>query len=176
MESRSYNWRAVAIAERLSTRLDEILTAVPPIKAPAAYWLNSDCGPSYCWDCARVARGREFDLGPILFPGSRYRRDDWDEAFYDGIDGGFDTTSDSAQACDTCGATLSYILTDDGVANELGYYLDQPLAVLRAEDSYALDRLTLNIYAESPRHMLVAAAAVINQAWRLMRAPDRVAQ
>lgn len=156
------------IADRINERLTAICEAVPPIQPGAAYWLDSDAGPSYCHGCAIIARGREFELGPLLQVPDWYCRDDWQQAYFDGIDGGFDTHSDSTQACGICGKTLSYILTDDGVEQETNYYREAPLITVRDEDSYALDRLALNIWAGSPRTMLLGVAVAINQAWRLL--------
>lgn len=79
-----------------------------------------------------------------------------------------DTTSDSAAACDICRCTLSYILTDYGVQDEIQYWRESQLVAVRDEDSYALDRLCLNVYERSPRAMLLGAAIAVNQAWRLV--------
>jgi hypothetical protein len=60
------------------------------------------------------ARGAEFDLGVPLTP-HRWHRTDLENAFWEGIGGTIDGNSDNTEACDTCGKTLSYILTDYGV-------------------------------------------------------------
>lgn len=161
--------RAALVSKRIDDRRYAVLEAVPPIQPPAAHWLDSDAGPSYCWRCAHIARGKEFDLGTPIDPPPSYQRDEWMDAFYEGIDGGFDTTSESTAACDICRCTLSYILTDSGVEEELGYWREQPLMLVRDEDSYALDRLCLNIYKGSPRAILLGAAIAVNQAYRLIQ-------
>lgn len=159
--------RKELLAERMRQRLWEIQKAVPPIDPPAVHWLNGDSCNSYCWECAVKARGEEFDLGVPLTP-RRWHRTDLEDAFYDGIDGGFDGESDTTEACDTCGRTLSYILTDYGVDEEIAYYLESPLTAVRDEDSYAIDRLALNVWHGSKTPQLLGACAVINQAWRIV--------
>ena len=160
--------RAKLIANRIHKRLWAIVDAMPPIEPNPMYWLDSDCGPSYCRQCVIMARGKEFELGPPLSDRPSYCRTDMEDAFFDGIDGGFDTTNDSTGACDTCGVTLSYILTDYGVEQEVDYYREAPLCVLRGEDTYALDRLALNIWHGSPKGMLLGVSVAINQAFRLL--------
>lgn len=159
--------RAELIVRRMEERLHVIMDRVSRIKPECAYWLDSDAGPSYCRKCVILARGREFELGPPLVDEEWYFRDDLMDAFYSGIDGGFDTTSDSTQACNTCGKTLSYILSDYGVEQEIEYYREAPLCQVRDEDSYALDRLTLNIWPGEKRHMILGVAMAVNQAYRL---------
>jgi len=163
--------RAELIVDRINDRLDAIHKAVPPIRPPAAFWLDSDAGPSYCRKCAVIARGREFELGPLLVDGLTYDRSEWEDLFFEGIDGGFDTTSDSAAACDICGRTLSYILTDYGVESEIAYYREAPLCAVRDEDTYALDRLCLNVYEGSTRSQILGAAIAVNQAFRILSHP-----
>lgn len=160
--------RAKLIYRRMDERLSFIMEQVPPIEPGAAYWLDSDAGPSYCRKCVVLARGREFELGPPLVDEAFYHRDELQDAFYEGIDGGFDTTSDSTQACETCGKTLSYILTDEGVQQEVDYYREAPLIAVRDEDSYALERLALNIWEGAEPRMILGVAIAVNQAWRLL--------
>ena len=164
MESRSA-W----IAARIDERLAIIRAAVPPLNPPAAFWLDSDAGPSYCRRCVRIARGQEFDLGVPLEDVPFYRRDEWEDAFWEGIDGGFDTESDTTLACDICGQTLSYILADYGVDSEVAYYREAPLVAVRDEDSYALDRLALNIWEGAPRRRILGVSIAVNQAYRLVQ-------
>lgn len=159
--------RNVALADRIRERVWAICKAVPPIEPPAQHWLDSDAGASYCHPCAIKARAEEFGFGPPLQPDWWRRETKLEQAFWDGIDGGFDTESDVTEACETCGKTLSYILTDYGVEEELSYYLESPLVSVRDEDAYALDRLTLNIFSGSPRKRLLDAAIVVNHAWRI---------
>lgn len=160
--------REELIVRRMEGRLAALYDVIPPLRPDAAYWLNSDGGPSYCSRCVRIARGKEFDLGAPLEEVPYHRRDEWEDAFYEGIDGGFDTTSDSAQACEICGCTLSYILTDYGVEEEVGYYREAPLCELRDEDSYALNRLALNIWPGAPRHQILGVSMAVGQAYRLL--------
>jgi hypothetical protein len=160
--------RAALIVDRMEARLAAICEAYPPIRPGAQHWLDSDCGPSYCRKCVIAARGKEFELGPPLVDEPSYHRGEWRDAFYDGIDGGYDTTSDSTAACDTCGETLSYILTEEGVDQEVDYYREAPLVALRDQDSYALDRLALNVWAGSSRHQILGVALAVNQGFRLL--------
>jgi hypothetical protein len=110
---------------------------VPPIKPDYVHWLESDCGTSYCGDCGEGARGAEFDLGVPLTP-HRWHRTDLENAFWEGIGGTIDGNSDNTEACDTCGKTLSYILTDYGVEQELDHYRAHPLTNVRGEDPMLL--------------------------------------
>jgi hypothetical protein len=162
--------RSALIVERMEQRLEAIHIAVPPLQPGPSYWLDSDGGPSYCRACVIKARGKEFELGAPLEDSNWSDRDELEDAFHAGIDGGFDTTSDSTEACETCRKTLSYILTDYGVEEEIGYYREAPLIEVRDEDSYALDRLALNIYPGSPRQMILGVCIAVNQAFRLTSA------
>ena len=151
-------------------RCPSLCEAVPPIDPPPQYWLESDAGPSYCRDCAIVARGWEFELGPLLTTPRWYERDEWADAYWEGIDGGRDIESECAESCDRCGCTLSYILTDYGVEAEAYYHRECPLVTIRDEDSYALDRLALNVFGGMNRAHLLAVAIAVNQAYRLLPA------
>lgn len=160
--------RAELVYKRAAERLDAVLCTVPPIQPGAQYWLDSDCSPSYCRRCVVFARGEEFEFGPPLSDRPFYLRTDLERLFYEGIDGGFDTESDSTSACELCRETLSYILTDYGVQSEFEYYRESPLCEVRDEDSYALDRLALNIWEGAEPGMILSLAVVVNQAWRLI--------
>lgn len=162
--------RPTLVWRRAEERLAAILETVPPIEPGPQFWLDSDAGPSYCRPCAIIARGREFEFGPPLEDKPFYRRTDVEDAFFGGIDGGFDTTSYSTAACAVCGKTLSYILTDEGVRQEIDYYRETPLCALRDEDSYALDRLALNLWEGAARDMILGVTVAVNQAWRLLSA------
>ena len=157
--------RKTLIAARIHERVMAIRKAVPPIEPPAIYWLSSDASESYCWDCAIIARGREFELGPLLTP-SEWIRSEWENVHFEGIDGGFDLESESTEACAICGRTLSYILTDYGLEAELSYHADLPIGDIRDEDSYALDRLALNVFGGMKRANLLGVAIVVNRAFR----------
>lgn len=172
--------RRELIVRRLEARLEQIQRSVPPIKPGAAHWLVNDAGPSYCAVCVRKARAAEMGL---VEPPTKPNKFTWNyteederavellDEFEDGIDGGFDTHSDSTQACETCGCTLSYILTDYGVESEIDYYCEAPLCQVRDEDVYALDRLTLNIWAGSSSAQILGASIAVSQAWRLLEKP-----
>ncbi|NIJ37884.1 hypothetical protein FHR22_002587 [Sphingopyxis panaciterrae] len=112
---------------------------------PSQHWLESDAGTSYCWDCAVVARGREFELGPLLTISPWYSRNDWQEAFFAGIDGGdwYSAIEDGTKRCDRCGCTLHYWLTDYGLDEEIAYWRDVDFADASdtQETAYAIDRL-----------------------------------
>lgn len=153
------------IATRIRERVWEICKAVPPIEPPAVYWLIRDASCSYCRECVIIARGREFELGPLLTP-SEWIRSEWENVFFEGIDGGFDLESESTEACEICGRTLSYILTDYGLEAELSYHADLPIGDIRDEDSYALDRLALNVFGGMKRTNLLGVAIVVNRAFR----------
>lgn len=163
--------RATLIAERTSARAAEICAAIPPIKPGPQYWLTSDAGPDYCRPCVIVARGHEFELGPLLVePDYWWDRDDWHEAYFEGIEGGRDIESDNAAHCSRCGENLSYILTDYGAEQEASYWLDAPLIQITPADSYDLERLTLNVFDGMARRRLLTIAAAVGQAYRLFQA------
>lgn len=173
------NIREALIVERMESRLRVVCKLVPPIRPGAAHWLNSDASESYCAECVRTARAAEMGLAAAPEKPNKYTWDYTEEdqkavdllhEFDDGIDGGFVTNSDSTEQCETCGCTLSYILTECGVRDEINYYREAPLCVVRDEDSYALVRLALNIWAGSPRHMVLGVAIAVNQAWRIIMA------
>lgn len=162
--------RAGLIVDRTRARVDEICRAIPPSKPGPQYWLESDAGPDYCRPCVIVARGWEFELGPLLVePDHWYQRDDWHDAYFEGIDGGRDIESDNAAHCSRCGTGLSYILTDYGAETEATYWLEAPLVEIGPDDSYDLDRLTLNLFEGMQRRRLLAIAAAVGQAWRLFK-------
>lgn len=127
--------RAELIVRRMESRLQDVCAAVPPICPPPQFWLDSDAGPSYCRECAEAARAAEMGLErwpekPDKFTWDYSAEDqaaaDLIDVLKEGIDGGFDTISDSTAACKTCGRTLSYILTDEGVESEVEYYRECP--------------------------------------------------
>lgn len=170
MTHHTFQSRAELVFHRLEQRLSAIQAAVPPIRPPATHWLDSESSTDYCWDCAVKARAEEFGLGvPVLDRVRWWGATDLERAFYEGIDGGFDGMSDSTVACETCGKTLSYILTDEGARYEFDYYAGSPLTDVRDEDSYALDRLCLNVWEGSPRADLLGACVAVNQAYRIIR-------
>lgn len=145
--------------------------AHPPISPENTCWLDSDCTHSYCWDCAVKARADEFGLGMPIGKADRYSlswRTDLEEAFYAGIDGLPDVHSDIPESCHSCGETLNHILTDYGVENEIDYFLKFPLTELTPESSYAIDRLSLNIWKGTDRKALIAVFSILKTAVRLI--------
>lgn len=159
------------IVERTRERANEISKAIPWETPGPQYWLMSDAGEDYCHPCVMVARGREFELGPLIAEGEHwYQRDDWQDAFLDGIDGGRDIESDNACHCARCGVILSYILTDYGAENEAICWLDSPVASIGPVDAYELDRLTLNLFDGMARRRLLVIAAAVGQTYRTFKA------
>lgn len=160
--------RAELVWKRAEQRLADLELAYPSIRPPAAFWLVSDAGPSYCRPCAVKARAKELKLDKPPQDGPSYRRSDKGDEFFEGIDGGFDTNSEHAEHCDTCGDTLSYILTDYGVDAELDYIAEAPITELNGETSYSLDRIALNIWPGANRKRLLGVSAAIASVWRLL--------
>ncbi|GEM_PF-1837195 len=163
--------RAELVAHRLRERMWEICEAFP-YDAPNCYWLESDCGDSYCREHAIEARAEEFGFGPLLRDPDWYRRNEMDDAFFEGISAGRDGESDNCETCSTCGKTLSYVLTDYGARSELDHFLEHPPAVLSGEISYEMNRASLNIWSGSTRRQLLDTARMVNAAWRIS-APAR---
>jgi hypothetical protein len=161
--------RVALIAERAQARLAEVCAKVPPLDPGPCYWMHEDATESFCRKHAIQAWGRRFDLGPPLVDADWYRRDEWEQAFYEGIGASSDSESDHPEACARCGETLSYVLTDSGVRDEIQYYREAQLVAVRDEDTYALDRLSLNVWPGAPRWMVVGVALAINQAWRIVQ-------
>lgn len=150
-------------------RLERLLyEAVPPIDPGHQFWLTSDCSDSYCYDCVDIARGKEFELGRPL---ARY--DAWashtpyEQRFYEGIDGGFQTSGDdSPRACAICRCTLDYTLTDYGGKEELAYYAENPgFLTVGPEDSYAISQICLNLtWSGAPDEQVDAATKIVEDA------------
>jgi hypothetical protein len=121
-----------------------VCSAAPWLDPPAQYWLESDCSASYCRKCAIAARGREFELGPLLVDSDWHQRDDWEDAFSAGISGyahGCPSESDITETCATCGVTLAYWLTDYGIKQELDHWADAEMSGDWSEIAYNIDRL-----------------------------------
>lgn len=138
--------RAVAQLYRVSR---EIMAMVPPIDPPPQYWLDSDATFSYCYPCARKARATELGLAEPPAERDWFERSEADEEFEDGIDGGawYSGESDSTVACQTCGETLRYSLTDYGALSEIDHFLEFPVSQQRGidgETTYALDRMFMH--------------------------------
>lgn len=128
---------------------------------PSQHWLDSDHGTSYCWDCAVIARGHEFELGPVIAPTPFYMRDEWQDLFYAGIDGGdwYSAVEDCRPACARCGCTLHHWLTDEGIADEIAFYEgeEKPWYGDPREHAYAIDRL-FEVYSDEKKASVTAIA------------------
>lgn len=121
-----------------------VTDAVPELDPPPQYWLESECSPSYCRACAIIARGKEFELGPLLVDPDWHRRTAWDEAYFDGISSYSYRCAgegDNVAACYTCGVTLDYWLTDYGIKSELDHWSEAEMSGDLSEIAYNLDRL-----------------------------------
>lgn len=154
--------------EHLAALEERLYEAVPPIHPGYQWWLLSDASYSYCYDCVDTARGWEFELGrPLRAPLPFEHTDDYVDAFYAGIDGGFQTTGDErTRACHICGRTLDYTLTDYGVDDELVYYAENPgFTTVGPEETYAISRICMNLtWGGAPADKVEAAIAIVEQA------------
>lgn len=164
--------RVNAVVARARARVDEICAAVPISNPGMQYWLMSDAGPDYCRACVMVARGKEFELGPLIIESEyQFYRNDWEEVYFEGIDGGRDVEGESASHCTRCGEKLSYILTDYGAESEALYFLEAPVTVINPDVSYDLYRLVLNLFEGMDRsRRLLSIAAAIGQSYRTFKA------
>jgi hypothetical protein len=153
-------------------RAIEVCERVPAVDPPPCYWLHEDASESFCRKHVIEARGREFDLGAPLKDRPHWERDDWEDAFFEGIGASEGSESDHSEACAVCGATLSYVFTDHGADEELRYWLDSPIIALNGEATYILDRMAMHVWPGAQRRRLVETAAVVNQAWRLLATPN----
>ena len=125
-----------------------VCKAAPDLDPPPAHWLYSGAGPGYCEKCVVMARGMEFELGRPIVDTPFHRRDEWEDAFWDGIEreayrqaGQYDIS----EVCYTCGITLAYWLTDEGINSELDFW-ERHLGEGGefgdlSEAAYAIDRL-----------------------------------
>jgi hypothetical protein len=121
-----------------------VCNAAPDLNPPPMHWLESDASASYCRRCIMTARGAEFDLGTPLADTDYYQRDEWEDAFWEGI-GSYPHrqagTSDVTETCYLCGVTLAYWLTDAGIKEELHHWSDAVMSGDLSEIAYNLDRL-----------------------------------
>lgn len=167
MDIQTKDARAEILANRVRDTAMKIMQAVPPIEPGPAYWLESDSCESYCWQHAIKARETEFGFGPLLDPEKpAYRNTDLEEAFFHGIGATHNGESDSTECCTTCGATLSYVLTDYGFRDELGFWLENPSEATTPEDSFALYHLILNVGHWTKRRDLLDCLIVLKRALR----------
>lgn len=164
---------AQLIADRIRNRVWELQDAFP-YDAPNCYWLESDCGESYCREHAIEARAKEFGFGPLLRDPDWYRRNELDEAFFDGISAGRDGESDHCETCSTCGKTLSYVLTDYGAESELDHFLSWDVTpdALTGSIIYELERVTLNVWRGTARPQLLDTAIVVSRVWRAWKSSE----
>jgi hypothetical protein len=121
-----------------------VCNSAPDLDPPPLYWLESDAGISYCRKCAIIARGKEFELGPLLVESDYHRCCGWEDAFFNGI--GFYPPrqaghSDITESCYTCAVTLDYWLTDHGIKSELEYWSGAEISGDLSEIAYNIDRL-----------------------------------
>lgn len=118
--------------------------AAPELNPPPVHWLESDASFSYCRECVTTARGKEFELGRPLVDCDYYERDDWEHAFWEGV-GSYAHRqaghSDITETCYTCGTTLDYWLTDEGIKEELIHWADATFSHDLSEIAYNIDRL-----------------------------------
>ena len=151
--------------ERLSELRDEIVELMPPIDAAPCHWLNRDSCYSYCWPCARKARWNELpSVGPVPEEVDWWKRDPIEELIQDGIDGGWSgSESDHCEACELCGCTLEYSLTDYGRGEEITNFLTYPTAdnTIDGEVTYALDRIFVDLSWDGADAQQVADATTI---------------
>ena len=125
------------------------------------YWLMSDAGPSYCWECALKARTDEVGLGPLLDPHKpSYLRTEYEDVYLRGIDGGewYSAENDGSCYCYTCGKLLHYWLTDYGIDEELAGFESSEFGEGLYEIAYGLDRL-FELVDDDPRRKRVQALA-----------------
>lgn len=153
------------LADRVRDLAWQLVNAVPPVQPGPVYWLESYAGESYCRKHAIEARAEEFGLGiPLDRP--YYRRTALEDAFWDGIFRSVDNESDTTEICSDCGETLSYVLTDYGFQEELDHWIRHPSETTTPEDSYALDRLAMNVGYWTKRRDLLDCLIVLKRALR----------
>lgn len=123
---------------------DQVRNAAPRLDPPNQYWLESEGSISYCRKCAIEARGKEFELGPLIAESEYvFYRDQWEDAFFQGI-GCYAygaSPSDSTEQCETCGVTLDYCLTDYGIAEEIDHWSKSEMSGDISEIAYNIDAL-----------------------------------
>lgn len=163
--------RAHLLVDRILDRFAVVYGAVPPVDPEPCYWLESDASESFCRVHAIKARGKEFELGPPIRDVDWFERTDAEDAFFEGLscNAGGGGESDHTEACSVCGRTLVYSLTDSGLRDELEYYRESPMVVVRDEDVYALDRMTSHLWVGMKRASLLGVAVAVNQAYRIVR-------
>lgn len=119
---------------------------------PPQCWFN-EINPSlsYCPDCANLieaATGYEFDGGHYSPP-----------------------LSDNCEHCEKCGVVLHYILSENGLVNEITHYLESESASsLNAEEAYHLYRMLSS--AENNKNF-DAIALLICWAWAPLEKAER---
>lgn len=133
-----------SIARGMTETMSEIFAIVKPANPEPANWLDSDACASYCYECVVKARGRKFELGPVLAVDKPfYRRTEMEDAFFRDISGGYygQAEHDHTEECYTCGKQLAYTLTTYGAQEESAYWLETELMHFGPDEAYALDRL-----------------------------------
>jgi len=167
MDIQTTDKRARILAGRVRDLARKLAEIVPPIEPGPVYWLESDSGESLCRHHAIEARAKEFGLGPLIDPDKpSYRHTDLEDAFWDGISATINGECDHTEHCSVCGEPLSYILTDYGSTEEIDHWISYPSEVTTPSDSYALDRLTLNVGHWTKRRDLLDCLIVLKRALR----------
>lgn len=154
-----------------------VANAAPDLDPPPQYWLESEPAISYCRECAIKARGAEFELGLLLRVPPFYARTDWEIAYFEGISSYADGCAgegDCAEACYTCGVTLDYWLTGEGIKQELDHWADAEMSGNLSEIAYNIDRL-FECSDDDRAEVEALARRFLAHAQRLAR-PDTPAQ
>ena len=116
------------INEALGEMARKLEAFAAPLDPPPMHWIGEgDAGPDYCRECCeRIVANHNAYSAPK----------DW---WY--VEGGWDCrrSSDTPSACEECGKTLGYSLTEYGVSEEIEHFLENmPTAPMGHEEAYAL--------------------------------------
>ena len=158
--------RATYVRARLDALDRAIFAAVKPSQPEPANWLESDAGFSYCREHAIEARAEEFGLGKPIYPDRRWGRTDLEDAFFDGIGGGYygQGECDGAERCYKCGKLLAYSLTDEGAEQEADYWLNTKIIQFEPDDAYELYELMNSACPEFSERSLELAEDILKVA------------
>lgn len=111
------------------------------------YWMFSNAGDeddTFCYGCGEKRREELLGSHP-------------DEAEdLESLDGGFPIDSDSCCHCQTCGKTLAFELTDEGIEYELDHFEEYGISVpIPPDDAYhVVKMLRLDCYTKSCEEIL----------------------
>lgn len=104
---------------------------------PNEYWLFGDSeideAEGYCFDCVRIRLYEEM-----------YHAKGYTHAYPTG-------ESDGVKACDRCGLLLDYVLTEHGVIEEMGHFLENGWDWNNANDCFELARVADGMYGDKQR-------------------------